>query len=145
MCRGIKRNVVICEKGKKGRKITKRLRGPVSRRRLLLALDEKHKRYPRGSPMQQAGILWHLNGWRNESGRTGRVAKLQNYSMNKISWQIMTLPKSLNYTKRLTKWPQCFLMLVLTFYKPTTVSALQLPPQTSHIAVYILFWAHSYM
>lgn len=53
MCSGIKRNVVICENGKKGRKITKRLRGPVS---LLLALDEKHKRYPRGSAMQQAGV-----------------------------------------------------------------------------------------
>lgn len=58
---------------KKGRKITKRLRGPVS---LLLVLDEKHKRYPRGSAMQQAGVLWHLKGWRIGSGRAEKVAKL---------------------------------------------------------------------
>lgn len=86
MCSGIKRNVVICEKGKKGRKITKRLQGPVS---LLLVLDEKHKRYPRGSAVQQAGARWHLKGWRIDSGRAGKVAKLLNYSMNERSRQIV--------------------------------------------------------
>lgn len=116
MCSGIKRNVVICEKGKKGRKITKRLQGPVS---LLLVLDEKHKRYPRGSAMQQAGVLWHLKGWRIESGNAGEIAKLLNFSMNERSWQIKvgtTFSPNINEAGEiLTQWAQCFLKSVLTF------------------------------
>lgn len=73
------------EKGKKGRKITKRLQGPVS---LLLVLDEKHKRYPRGSAMQQADVLWHLKGGQIESGRAGKKITKLLYEWKKLgkSW-----------------------------------------------------------